>query len=394
MPGNAYYTVSGNPTTGAPGASAVVRTEFAAIQAGFALLPQTLTPNAIVVVNSGGTALTVNPGGTTGTGAFVLAGSPTITGHLTLEGQTLTGVTGTGNLVLSASPTITGHFTVEGVTSTGATGSGGFVFSVSPTITGHITLEGVTATGATGTGKFVFDTAPTLGAVTLTSVNKVTVTAPASGATLTIADGKTLTASNSLTFTGADGSPINFGAGGAVSYAGISHPGFVASRFYPPYGMIAGSPTTAGSATTLYYLFFAVPVAQTFTKIGINITSGATGNCRLGIYNCATIPTTLVVDGGTVALSGTGVVSATINQSLASGGYFLAVIVDNTSVNVSGVGTVPTLMEWLYGIGATVTGSAPGGYASTGVTFGALPTPAPSPAISSSPNIPCIFLEL
>ncbi len=56
-------------------------------------------------------------------------------------------------------------------------------------------------------------------AVTLDStINKVTITAPATGSTLTIADGKTFTASNTLTFTGTDGSSVAFGTGGTVTY--------------------------------------------------------------------------------------------------------------------------------------------------------------------------------
>ncbi len=79
--------------------------------------------------------------------------------------------------------------------------------------------------GNIGTGRFVGETntvltTPTLGVATATSVNKVTLTAPATGSTLTIADGKTLTQSNTLTYTGTDGSTVNFGAGGTVSYGG------------------------------------------------------------------------------------------------------------------------------------------------------------------------------
>ena len=90
-------------------------------------------------------------------------------------------------------------------------------------LSGHPTLEGVTATGATGTGKLVFDTSPTLvtpvlGIASATSINKVTLTAPATGSTLTIAEGKTLTASNTLTFTGTDSSSVAFGTGGTVTY--------------------------------------------------------------------------------------------------------------------------------------------------------------------------------
>jgi hypothetical protein len=75
----------------------------------------------------------------------------------------------------------------------------------------------------TGSGNLVFSNSPTLvsptlGAASATSVNKVTITAPANGSTLTIADGKTLTANNTLTFTGTDSSSVAFGAGGTVVY--------------------------------------------------------------------------------------------------------------------------------------------------------------------------------
>ncbi len=69
--------------------------------------------------------------------------------------------------------------------------------------------------GTTGSGSIVLATSPTLttpniGVATATSINKVTITQPTTGATLTIADGKTLTASNSLTFTGTDGTSMAF----------------------------------------------------------------------------------------------------------------------------------------------------------------------------------------
>lgn len=59
----------------------------------------------------------------------------------------------------------------------------------------------------TGTGELVFASSPTLvtptlGVAAATSLNKVAVTAPATGATLTIADGKTLTASDNATVSG------------------------------------------------------------------------------------------------------------------------------------------------------------------------------------------------
>lgn len=72
----------------------------------------------------------------------------------------------------------------------------------------------------TGTGALVFSDAPTLnspslvtpgiGVATATSVNKVAITAPATGATLTILDGKTFTVSHSITLAGTDGTTMTF----------------------------------------------------------------------------------------------------------------------------------------------------------------------------------------
>lgn len=78
-------------------------------------------------------------------------------------------------------------------------------------------------TDETGSGALVFATSPslvtpTLGVASATSINKVTITAPATGSTLTLADGKTFTVSNTLTFTGIDSSIVAFGAGGTVAY--------------------------------------------------------------------------------------------------------------------------------------------------------------------------------
>lgn len=63
---------------------------------------------------------------------------------------------------------------------------------------------------------------PVLGVATATSINKVTLTAPATGSTLTIADGKTLTASNTLTLAGTDSTTMTFPpASASVGYLNI-----------------------------------------------------------------------------------------------------------------------------------------------------------------------------
>lgn len=51
---------------------------------------------------------------------------------------------------------------------------------------------------------------PTLGAASATSINKITFTQPATGATVTILNGKTLTANNTLALAGTDGTTMTF----------------------------------------------------------------------------------------------------------------------------------------------------------------------------------------
>ena len=82
-------------------------------------------------------------------------------------------------------------------------------------------------TDETGSGALVFGTSPSLttpdiGVATATSINKLIITAPASGSTLTIADGKTLTCSNTLTLQGTDSSTLNIGTGGTLGTAAFT----------------------------------------------------------------------------------------------------------------------------------------------------------------------------
>ena len=100
---------------------------------------------------------------------------------------------------------------------------------VNLSVSGTTTLSGLTASTAlaldasknvasvtnTGTGNNVLAdgptlTTPTLGVASATSINKVALTAPATGSTLTIADGKTLTANHSLTLAGTDATTMTF----------------------------------------------------------------------------------------------------------------------------------------------------------------------------------------
>jgi hypothetical protein len=79
-----------------------------------------------------------------------------------------------------------------------------------------LSINGVAATANTGTGAVVRETSPTLvtpilGVAAATTVNKVALTAPATGSTLTIADGQTLTVNGSATITNGTHSGTNTG---------------------------------------------------------------------------------------------------------------------------------------------------------------------------------------
>jgi len=137
---NPYYTASGNPGTGTPGTSGTMRSEFAAIAAGFDMLPTVLTPNAIVVVNTGGTGLTTTTGGIT------LGGNLTISGNFTTTGAYATTLAQTANVTL----------TLPGVNGTLATLAGTETLTnktlTSPTLTAPVlgTPSSGTLTNCTG----------------------------------------------------------------------------------------------------------------------------------------------------------------------------------------------------------------------------------------------------
>ena len=90
--------------------------------------------------------------------------------------------------------------------------------------------------------------------------------------------------------------------------------------------------TLALSANTLYGIPFLVPALVTATSINIEVTTQSAGNnLRMGIYNDSSgAPGSLVLDAGTVSLTGTGGKAITISQSLSPGWYWLACVTNGT----------------------------------------------------------------
>jgi hypothetical protein len=159
-------------------------------------------------VNNSGKTITIG-GNFTHTGAHTLG--------LTTSANTSVTLPTTGTLAtLAGSETFTNKTLTSPIIST-ISNTGTLTLPTSTdTLVGRATTD--TLTNKTLTSPTM--TTPTLGVASATSINKVAITAPATGSTLTIAEGKTLTASNTLTFTGTDASSVAFGAGGTVLYSG------------------------------------------------------------------------------------------------------------------------------------------------------------------------------
>lgn len=153
-----------------------------------------------------------------------------------------------------------------GTGGTTSTGSGAVVLAISPTLT-----------------------TPTIGVATATTVNKVTLTAPATGSTLTIADGKTLTVSNTQTLAGTDGQTMTFPAS-STTVAGLgtaqtftaAQTNSTASAASTPAQYYTGAIYTGGTGTTDFPHVLVQPSTATAsttwntsgTAIGINAHTG------------------------------------------------------------------------------------------------------------------------
>ena len=183
---NLYYNPSGTPSTGSPGASSPMRSEFAAVAAGFALLPSLpATASAAIVVNPGGTALTTTTGtlalagnfATTGAFNTTLIQGATVSLTLPLASGTLATLAGTESL---SNKTLVGatldSATISGLTGTAAGLNVGYATTAgsapSQNLTGPITSSGnaTSIASQTGTGStFAMAQSPSLNSLTVTT---------------------------------------------------------------------------------------------------------------------------------------------------------------------------------------------------------------------------------
>jgi hypothetical protein len=173
---------------------------------------------------------------------------------------------------------------------------------------------------------------------------------------------------------------------------GLPNNGYASNRFYTMLGFdTGGSATLAVTANRLYAHPIVIGASETFTRIGVKITSGMVGNARFGIYNMANgVPTTLVADLGTISTASTGEIELTISQALTAGVYALAVVFSATpSVQEPTLNDRSMLFHY---IGGSAIGSSQdylGFYVAH--TYGALPTPFGS--VTYSISMPTICLR-
>lgn len=206
----------------------------------------------------------------------------------------------------------------------------------------------------TGTGSVVRATSPTLttptlGVATATTINKLTITAPATGSTLTIADGKTLTVSNTLTFTGTDSSSVAFGTGGNVAYTGGTLAQFAATTSSALAGVISDE-TGSGSlvfatSPTLVTPNLGTPSALTLTNAtGLPI-SGITG-LGSGVGTLLATPSSANLAAAITDETGSGALvfgtSPAFTTSVTTGSTTFAVF-NTTATTVNAFGAATTL---------------------------------------------------
>jgi hypothetical protein len=120
---------------------------------------------------------------------------------------------------------------------------------------------------------------------------------------------------------------------------------------------------------------FFVPVATTFTVIGVHAAAtvaGATG--QFGIYsNVAGVPTTLEYDSGNVSISGAADHEiGSLSLALSAGWHWLVMGVNNTAPSITTSTTTSTYTTWLMGGTTSTGGTVKGSYIATW-TPGSLP---------------------
>ncbi|MHC5768719.1 MAG: hypothetical protein ACYTXI_24470 [Nostoc sp.] len=104
------------------------------------------------------------------------------------------------------------------------------------------------------------------------------------------------------------------------------HPGYASGRYYFSH-CYNGSAFTAFAPNYIFYTYFYIAKKQQFNRISTitNAVGGTGSTIRIGIYNVAGgIPTTLVIDAGTISAETVAIKEIIINVTLETGWYAFA----------------------------------------------------------------------
>lgn len=202
-----------------------------------------------------------------------------------------------------------------------------------------------------------------------------------SGTNIKTVNGSTLLGSGDLTVSGGSSLAMN--------------PGYRTNYYYSAFPCIAPS-TLSLANNRLHYIPFQVTESVTFTRIGINVSTAASGaGIRLGIYNSSSgAPSSLLLDAGTVSAATTGEKEITISQAMTPGWYWLAMVTDNTAVWVTAENGASSGDTVRVNLGVA-TGAGNGVvYVFHAFTYGSLPSSASSLSdMTGASNPPRIWLR-
>ncbi len=164
--------------------------------------------------------------------------------------------------------------------------------------------------------------------------------------------------------------------GKTTPYVGTS--GAISPRYWIPSSIQLTSGAGVVTADRLYAQPLNLP-GLTIDRLGIEVTVGAAGLCRIGLYtNDNGVPGTLIVDGGAIDTSSVAIVEATVSPLILPEWCWIAAVYNAAPTCRSGLGIQSP-------IGTSSPGSQPRGLISTGVqSYGALPASAPSMSFVST----------
>jgi hypothetical protein len=171
------------------------------------------------------------------------------------------------------------------------------------------------------------------------------------------------------------------------------HPGYLSGHYY--LACTSGESLTSFplSASTLYYFPFFIAKNVTLTRLGANFTgTGVAGSLhRIGIYSNGSnnLPSTLMVDGGNIDTSTSGLKEVVISKALSPGWYWMAIMTNNP-VSLS---CFTAISSQIYLGKNTFDAAGCGALRQGSVTYGTLPSSAPVSSLSYTSVTPAIWIR-